>query len=303
MVLKLVLKTIVMVVVLASCSTTSLQSSPAALGQSVSWQDMLVRLEEPGPVVFEKHLSAHWAVQLSGLVNLDHEKARAAGLSDRVEPIEIYAYTIQHPEHGHYLVDSGMSESFRDAANNSDVSWLIRQAMNTSALKVERTTAEIENKYGDVKGVFLTHTHLDHIMGVSDLTPGTPVFIGPGDGSKKSPMNIVTQGTTDRLLAVAGELKEWQFETDVIDIFSDGSVFAIHSPGHTPGSTAYLVRTTEGPKLLLGDACHTAWGWEHGVEPGTFSEDQPKSVDSLLRLKALVQEHPMIAAHPGHQSL
>lgn len=301
--MKSVLVAILMVVVLASCSATSLQSKPATMGQGSSWQDMLSKIEQPGPVVFKKHLSAHWAVQLSGLVNLDHEKAIAAGLSDRVEPIEIYTYSIQHPEFGHYLVDSGISESFRDAANNPDVSWLIKQAMDTSALKVERTTAEIQQAHGRINGVFLTHTHLDHIMGVSDLTPGTPVIIGPGDGSKKSPMNMVTQGTTDRLLAVAGELHEWQFDTDVIDVFGDGSVFAIHSPGHTPGSTAYLVRTTEGPELLLGDVCHTAWGWEHGVEPGTFSEDQPGSVDSLLRLKSLVDEHPAIDAHPGHQAL
>ena len=44
-------------------------------------------------------------------------------------------------------------------------------------------------------------------------------------------------------------------------------------PGHTRGSTAYLVRTPQGPVLLTGDACHTRWGWEHDVEPGNFSGD------------------------------
>ena len=51
----------------------------------------------------------------------------------------------------------------------------------------------------------------------------------------------------------------------VLDIFGDASVFAIHTPGHTAGSTAYLVRSTQGPILLVGDTSHTQWGWDHGV--------------------------------------
>ena len=67
----------------------------------------------------------------------------------------------------------------------------------------------------------------------------------------------------------------------IIDVFGDGSVWAIHVPGHSPGSTAYLVRTPRGSKLLVGDASHTRWGWENGVEPGTFSLDGPRSAESL----------------------
>lgn len=47
---------------------------------------------------------------------------------------------------------------------------------------------------------------------------------------------------------------------DVVDIFVDGSAFAISVPGHTPGSTAYVLRATKGPILLTGETCHTRWG-------------------------------------------
>jgi glyoxylase-like metal-dependent hydrolase (beta-lactamase superfamily II) len=89
----------------------------------------------------------------------------------------------------------------------------------------------------------------------------------------------------------------------VLDVFGDGSLFALHVPGHTRGSTAFLARTLAGPKLLTGDACHTAWGWVHGVEPGSFSTDGPRSVGSLAALRALAAEHPEIEVHLGHQSL
>jgi len=86
-------------------------------------------------------------------------------------------------------------------------------------------------------------------------------------------------------------------------VFNDGSLWALHVPGHTPGSTAYLARTGKGPVLLVGDACHTSWGWEHSVEPGTFSSDQPRSAESLRSLSELVKRHPSIDVRLGHQPL
>ena len=87
----------------------------------------------------------------------------------------------------------------------------------------------------------------------------------------------------------------------VVDIFGDGSAWALWVPGHTGGSTAYLLRTPRGPVLLTGDACHTRWGWDHSVEPGSFSSDVPRSAESLARLERLVAEHPGVDVRLGHQ--
>jgi len=53
--------------------------------------------------------------------------------------------------------------------------------------------------------------------------------------------------------------------------------------------------------LYTGDACHTRWGWDHGVEPGTFSSDVERSAESLARLAKLAAEHPSLRVHLGHQ--
>jgi glyoxylase-like metal-dependent hydrolase (beta-lactamase superfamily II) len=86
-------------------------------------------------------------------------------------------------------------------------------------------------------------------------------------------------------------------------VFGDGSLFALHVPGHTRGSLAFLARTPRGPVLLVGDACHTAWGWKNGVEPGEFSTDGPRSAESLARLLDLARRHPSIDVRLGHQPL
>jgi glyoxylase-like metal-dependent hydrolase (beta-lactamase superfamily II) len=289
---------------LPGCSASTVDTRPAQLGRQATYEEMLAAMNTPGPIVFEKHLAADWAVPLSGLLNLDHPKAIAAGLQDREEPIQIYVYSLRHPQYGNFIVDSGMAESFLDASNNDDVSAIVKMAMNIPLLDVQLTTSELQRRLGGIDGVFLTHIHMDHIMGLGDLDAGVPVYSGPGDAALTSATHIATRGTTDRLLASVETLREWQFDSaGVVDIFGDGSLWAIHSPGHTPGSTAYLALTSSGPQLMIGDATHTSWGWENGVEPGSYSDNGPQSAISLARLQQLSRDNPAIHVHPGHQAL
>jgi len=295
----------------SACSSTSQGVRPAPLGKSSSSSALQATINKPGPLVVEKLLAATWVVDRAGLINLDHARAREAGLTAGDEAIEIYFYRVSHPQFGTYIIDSGVAESFAEPDSNADVSWLIKKAMNTPDLELQLSTADwLDDTRIQLDGVFLTHLHMDHIMGLTDVPSGVAVYAGPGETSVRSFQNAFTQGTTDRLLKNVDNLLEWQFSADpdgefagVIDIFGDGSLWAIHVPGHTPGSTAFVARTSTGPQLITGDASHTAWGWEHGVEPGEFSVDQARSARSLAALKVLAAANPGMAVHPGHQSL
>jgi N-acyl homoserine lactone hydrolase len=126
--------------------------------------------------------------------------------------------------------------------------------------------------------------------------------------TERSLANGVVRASINRAFAGQSALREWPFQPDpdgrfagVLDVFGDGSLWAIHVPGHTAGSTAYLARTPNGPVLLTGDTCHTAWGWTHDVEPGTFTADHARNADSLDRLRRLVADHPAIQVRLGHQ--
>lgn len=292
-------------VLLAACEASTTPTSPSELGLPVSRADMLAgSVAVSGPVTLTKRLAATWEVPLSGLLNLEHPKAVAAGMVDRSEPIDIYVYSIEHPEFGTYLIDSGISRKFADPGGNDDIGALVAAAMATELLRVNLSTADLAAELGGINGVFLTHIHIDHIMGLPDLAADTRVYIGPGDTAERALFNALSQGTTDRLLSLQGMLREWQFGADgVLDVFGDGSLYAIHSPGHSPGSTAYLAITTTGPQLMIGDATHTRWGWDNGVEPGSYSSDVPLSATSLGALKELATAVPEIRVHPGHQSL
>jgi glyoxylase-like metal-dependent hydrolase (beta-lactamase superfamily II) len=293
------------------CRPTTHPVTVASLGEPRSSSELEAILSEPGPVTVETVTSADWVVTRDGLINLDHPRAVAAGLTDSDEPIHIYFHALRHPTKGLFIIDTGVERALRDAPERAAIRGLVATAMKTELMTVHNDLAGwLGAQPEPLAGVFLTHLHLDHISGMPDVPKGTPIFAGPGETEERSFQNLVVQPVFDRAFEGQQPIAEWQFKSDpngvfagVLDIFNDRSVWALRVPGHTPGSTAYLARTPDGPVLLVGDACHTSWGWENGVEPGSFSHDKPASAKSLAMLKALVERHPEIDVRLGHQPL
>lgn len=292
------------ILTLWGCQAATTNVVVASLGTPATEQEMLAALKHPGTIVFKKHTAARWQVPLSGLLNLNHPKARAAGLEERQEPIDIYTYSLIHPTAGTFLVDSGVSERFRHFDQNEDISTLVNAVMGFDKLTVRTTTGDIAQTLQGVDGVFLTHIHMDHVLGLTDLETSVPVYIGPGDTTLTDILHAFTQGTTNRLLKQQSNLHELNFsDTSIIDLFDDGSLFALHAPGHTPGTTAYIANTTDGVQIMLGDVSHTRWGWENQVAPGTYSHDATGSAAALAKLKTLADAIQPAQIHPGHQAL
>jgi glyoxylase-like metal-dependent hydrolase (beta-lactamase superfamily II) len=290
------------------CVVTHHATTPSALGVARSSDELLAVLDRPGPIALASVESADWEVPLSGLLNLEHPRAKAAGLVDRLEPIVVWLHVIEHPDRGTFIVDTGVERAVHDP-ERAAVRGLVADFMKIDEKLVVRTDlASFLEQRGPIAGVFLTHLHLDHVMGMPDVPRRTPIYTGPGETAPRSMQNLVMGPNFERLLEGHVPLSEWKFAHDpagrfdgLIDVFGDGSVWAIWVPGHTPGSTAYLVRTARGPVLLTGDASHTRWGWENDVEPGTYSLDPEQSAASFRRLREFAVAHPSVEVRVGHQ--
>jgi N-acyl homoserine lactone hydrolase len=302
---------VVATTLLAGCSFSSHPTKPSALGTTRSSAELLAVIDEPGPIEVETIGSADWAVERSGLVNLDHPKAKSAGLKNEDEPIQIYFHVVRHPTRGMYIVDTGIERALRDDPEHAAVRGIVASFMHRERMKIHVPLGEWLSQHEEpLRGVLLTHLHLDHVMGMPDVPKGTPIFAGPGETSAQSIMNIAVRPSIDRTLEGQAPIEEWQYQADasgrfagVLDVFGDGTLWALSTPGHTPGSTAFVARTPKGPILLTGDTCHTAWGWKNEVEPGSFTSDHAGNAESLARLRTLVREHPSIDVRLGHQAL
>jgi glyoxylase-like metal-dependent hydrolase (beta-lactamase superfamily II) len=298
-----------LILLLQGCSLTSHPIGEHAPGKHSSSAEMERLLDQPGPIQLETINSANWSVPLAGLVNLKSTEAVQAGLKDKDEPIQVYTHLLRHPQFGNYIVDTGVSQKLVDDPGKVGVNWLIQKVMHTEKIQIKKSTAEIlQGIDGKLSGVFFTHMHIDHISGMPDIANYVTLYVGATESTETNFKNMFVRGATDQLLKDKQPLQEWHFNPDpqnkfdgIIDVFADGSVFAISVPGHTSGSVAFLIRTTNGPVLLTGDTSHTRWGWEQSVEPGDFTENHERNLKNLKRLKELAANHPQIVVRLGHQ--
>jgi len=294
---------------LSACAQTSHQATPASLGKPVNSSAMEALIDQPGPIELKTIVGGDWVAPLSGLLNLNDPKAVQAGLKDHEEPFQIYTHVLRHPTQGFFMVDTGVSTRLVADPAGVGVGWAVRRFAPIEKIRVRQDTLSVINSEGvPLKGVFMTHIHLDHISGMPDVPKDVPFYTGPGEAAEKKFENMFVQGMEDRFFDGRPAIREFQFTKDpdgkldgVIDVFGDGSFYAIFSPGHTAGHLAFVARTTKGPVLLTGDTCHTRWGWEHGVEPGSYTFEREAERRSLLALKALSERHPKMIVRLGHQ--
>ena len=259
----------------------------------------VVDLSAPGPIVHEAVVSATWAVPTKGLIDLTDPQAAEleTGKRDIVLPVHV----LEHPTAGTFVVDSGVPAA----------RWPTRGLMSGFIKDVQtvETLADITARHGgQPAGVLLTHAHLDHVLGLVDV-PDSTVFAGEGEAEPANFNGQLMFGTFKRALGERN-LTTWDFDDEdvvelgglpAIDIVGDGSIYAIAVPGHTPGSTAYLARTADGPVLFTGDCSHTRWGWEHNVPPGTYTVDHDDNAESLSALRGLAESHPNMQVFVGHE--
>ncbi|HET6586020.1 MAG TPA: MBL fold metallo-hydrolase [Nannocystaceae bacterium] len=275
----------------------------SASASPASWDEVFA---QPAKVDVEVVLAARWAVAREGLIDLDHPEAKTAGLKKGDAPVILQVGIVRHPERGDFLVDSGID---RDLAKNED--GAVRGAVRRYLKKLRPviSTGElVEQRDLHVTGVLMTHLHLDHVLGLADVPDTATVWVGHGEPATRAKLYGLLRPTFGRLLAGKPAFAELPAHgialdpiPDAIDLFGDRSIWALPSPGHTPGSVVWLVNASDGPVLFVGDTSHTRWGWEHGVPPGKFTMDGPANAERLTALRELVRTHPEIRVVVGHE--
>jgi len=138
-----------------------------------------------------------------------------------------------------------------------------------------------------VKYVGISHFHGDHTGQLAPFTNAT-LLIGKGDWDQ------VTSPTPMQGANAAG-FKSWIDEKRKVepltvdkDVFADGTVIVLRTPGHTPGHSSLLVRLKDmGPVLLSGDAVHFRENYESSGVP-SFNFDRAATIASIERMKQLV---------------
>lgn len=184
-------------------------------------------------------------------------------------------YLIKHGE-TFMLWDTGLSAALKG-----------RTVGGASLAKtVVEQLAEIGVKPEQVSIIGISHYHYDH-TGQAAAFPGATLMIGKGDFDALSatPPGFGADPTALKHW-IGGPGKSMPVAGDK-DVFGDGSVTIIDTPGHTPGHHALLVKLASGRTFLLtGDLAHFRENYDSDGVP-TFNTNRADTLASFARFKGL----------------
>ncbi len=158
-------------------------------------------------------------------------------------------FLIQHPK-GLLLWDLGLGDSFvgHDVPPNADgVGIHVERSL-------QKQLEEIGVSNGDVRYLAFSHFHRDHTGNANAFTHSTWILnqLELDWGLSKPTPPIVDPATFSSYRSVQTLMIKGDH-----DVFGDGLVRILRTPGHTPGHQVLLVKLAKtGPVLLSGDLYH-----------------------------------------------
>ena len=240
------------------------------------------------------------------MLNLTHQNAEH--IKEEELTVPVYSHLIRHRIYGYYLVDTGLDCSFiNDVYGNiqgkrRESLWPLKSFQE----KGQDIASQLSVKNNKLKGIFLTHLHIDHAAGIQELPKTLQIIVGKDEAYHYFGKNLFQ----DHFKGVE-TVYEVDFATvnDIsplgpsADIFGDGSFWAISTPGHTKGHVSYIINGRERVVLLTGDACDLKLGFEKCIGPGLGSFSIDLAQKSLVKLISMSKAYPQIQIVFGHEKL
>jgi glyoxylase-like metal-dependent hydrolase (beta-lactamase superfamily II) len=272
---------------------------PAPEASYHSWDDIL---SHPQPVTIRTYTTGIMQTKLSGIMNLEHEQAQ--DIEDKVIKIPVNVGIIQHQEFGAYLIDAGLDKSYVHNQHGTIRGLMVKSYLGKGSQEPNTHIAAVLDRESiQLEGVFLTHLHQDHTAGIVDLPKDIPYVAGKNERY----VNFRFFMQSDHLAGIDA-LYEIDFATGIelpplgkaVDLFGDGSLWAISSSGHSAGHVIFLINGIDEQVLFTGDACNDHYQFETGIGPGYYSSDLEGGQEVLERIILFKERYPKVELVYGH---
>lgn len=186
-------------------------------------------------------------------------------------------YLIHHAQ-GWFLWDTGLPDAI--AAKPDGARGPFGFVMRRTKTLVGQL-AELGLKPSDLKAMAISHTHPDHIGNVEEF-PQTILYVQKAEYAWPNPDGSPRFNPNHPVTLLEGD----------DDVFGDGSIVIISTPGHTPGHQSLLVRLPKtGAVLLSGDAVHFKDNFDNRRVP-SMNVNKEQTLASMDRIADIAaKEH------------
>lgn len=213
--------------------------------------------------------------------------------------LPLSCYLIEHPM-GLVVVDTGWHEDIRtqpkehlgpDLYNSIDyklpVGCSIKEQLSTKGLKPQ-----------DIDIVLISHLDIDHISGVP-LLKGAKEFIVNEVEWRET--NIHNKSWFEDINVNTFSLQPIPYGPYKLgkDLFGDGLIYLVYTPGHTVGQVSVLIRMNEGWVLLTSDAGYSEKSWRELIIPG-YTVNEQQALHSLKWIQQFSQREDCLSVIANH---
>jgi N-acyl homoserine lactone hydrolase len=238
---------------------------------------------------------------------------RAFGLGVKREEwlsVPVPAFLVEHPGAGPILIDTGLHPSVA-VKPQANLGRLSRFTFKEVQMTPEQAAPAQLRKRGiepsAVKVVLMTHLHIDHASAISEFPESTFVVSSTEweAASGKGQLHGYVKRQFDhgfdyRLLDFEGpDAESFSGFARSFDVFGDGSVRAVYTPGHTLGHMSIVLRTARAEVLVAADAAYLRRTLEDTHLPYR-TEDEHRFRRSLREIRQYASETPEALIVPGH---
>jgi N-acyl homoserine lactone hydrolase len=222
----------------------------------------------------------------------------------------IQCFLVEHPGAGRVLIDTGFhaSVAVKPRSNLGRLGALLYRDID---MRPEQTAvAQLRAKgiqASDVKAVIMTHFHPDHASAISDFPDAT--FLVSDVEWEAATEGGQRQGYMQPQFDHGFDYRLVDFDSEdtgsfsgfarSLDVFGDGSVRLVFTPGHTLGHMSVVLQTASGEVLVAGDAIFMHRTLEDDHLPAMLP-DEHLFRRSLREIRQYVKETPDALVIPGH---
>jgi glyoxylase-like metal-dependent hydrolase (beta-lactamase superfamily II) len=195
-----------------------------------------------------------------------------------------HCYLMHHTQ-GWFLWDTGIDDAVAKLPNHERLFHEWGPGTGPIWRKPITLTAQFEEIHvepADIKLMAVSHSHPDHAGNV-EMFPDALMLVQRVEyewaGSRQ---DTVAFNKKHPVKLIDGDY----------DIFGDGSLVLLSTPGHTPGHQSLLVRLPKtGPVILSGDVAHFRTSFDHRFVPDNNWSKQA-SIESMDKIAAIMaREH------------
>ena len=224
--------------------------------------------------------------------------------------LPVPAFLVEHPEAGPLLVDTGLHPSVAVAPRENLGRLFLLIFKDFQMKATDAVPAQLRALGTDpaaIGTIVMTHLHGDHASAMSEFPGATFVFSAQEWAA--ATQQGARHGYVKRQFDHAFDYRTIDFESPrvgsfstfgrAVDLFGDGSVRLVFTPGHTRGHMSLILRLRDRDAVICGDAAYTTRTFETGHLPARM-EDEHRFRRSLRELQLFARESPGALVVPGH---